>query len=280
MGREGGVVSAVGGGGVVSAGGGGLAEEEDRLVTLGSRGGMGGDFIEAKDGKGCLGTMVFNIQRMASSLEAMEVWAAASLAMAASRRSMQAAESSVSTIEEWQVGPNDKVEYDRQGIRQYNMQQVHLVEVTANRGDHSNMSSEEIKEYREHLRQLESTSEEQSDNSSKGTYKVALSVALALRYLHEDAEQSVLHRDIKLANVLLDTDFSTKLGDFEMAKLVDPRLRTQRTGVVGIYRYLSPEYIHRGRASKNHTFIVSGFWLLKLHAEGGLTKMGNFLCLL
>ena len=108
MGREGGVVSAVGGGGVVSAGGGGLAEEEDRLVTLGSRGGMGGDFIEAKDGKGCLGTMVFNIQRMASSLEAMEVWAAASLAMAASRRSMQAAESSVSTIEEWQVGPNDK----------------------------------------------------------------------------------------------------------------------------------------------------------------------------
>ena len=28
-------------------------------------------------------------------------------------------------------------------------------------------------------------------------YKVALGVALALRYLHEDAEQSVLHRDIK-----------------------------------------------------------------------------------
>ena len=47
MGREGGVVSAVGGGGLVSTGDGGLAEEEDRLVTLGSRGGMGGDFVEA-----------------------------------------------------------------------------------------------------------------------------------------------------------------------------------------------------------------------------------------
>ena len=46
---------------------------------------MGGDFAEAEDGEGCLGTMVFNIWRMASSLEAMEVWAAVSLAMASSR---------------------------------------------------------------------------------------------------------------------------------------------------------------------------------------------------
>ena len=69
---------------------------------------MGGDFVEAENGEGCLGTMVFNIRRMTSSLEAMEVWAAASLAMAASRRSMQAAESSVSAIEEWQVEPNGK----------------------------------------------------------------------------------------------------------------------------------------------------------------------------
>ena len=101
------------GGGMVSAIGGGLAEEEDVLVILGSRGGMGGDFAKAKDGEGCLGTMVFNIQIMASSLEAMEVWAAAvevwataSLAMVASRRSTQAAESSVSAIEDQQVRPN------------------------------------------------------------------------------------------------------------------------------------------------------------------------------
>ncbi|KAF7830370.1 L-type lectin-domain containing receptor kinase IX.1-like [Senna tora] len=64
-------------------------------------------------------------------------------------------------------------------------------------------------------------------------YKIALGMATAIHYLHEDAEQCVLHRDIKSANVLLDTDFNTKLGDFGMAKLVDPRLRTLRTGVVG-----------------------------------------------
>ena len=85
MGRGGNVVSAVGGGGVVSAVGGGLAEEEVGLVVLGSRGGMGGDFVEAEDGEGCLGTMVFNIRIMASSLEVMEVWATTILAMVASR---------------------------------------------------------------------------------------------------------------------------------------------------------------------------------------------------
>ena len=43
------------------------------------------------------------------------------------------------------------------------------MEVTEDRGDHSDISSEEIKEYRELLRQLESTFEEESDDSFEGT---------------------------------------------------------------------------------------------------------------
>ncbi|XP_022765791.1 L-type lectin-domain containing receptor kinase IX.2-like [Durio zibethinus] len=74
-----------------------------------------------------------------------------------------------------------------------------------------------------------------------GWYKIAMGLASALHYLHEGAEQCVLHRDIKSANVLLDTDFTTKLGDFGVAKLVDQRLRTQTTRVVGTPGYLAPE---------------------------------------
>ena len=112
MGKGGDVISAVGGGDVVAAVGGGFVKEEDGkswLVTLGSRGGMvptrGGDFAKEEDGEGCLGIMVFNFRRMASSLESMEAWAAASLALAAPRQSTQAAKSLAYIIEERQVEP-------------------------------------------------------------------------------------------------------------------------------------------------------------------------------
>ncbi|RHN76998.1 putative protein kinase RLK-Pelle-L-LEC family [Medicago truncatula] len=107
-------------------------------------------------------------------------------------------------------------------------------------------------------------------------YKVALGVANALRYLHDDAEQCVLHRDIKSANVLLDTDFSTKLGDFGMAKLVDPMLRTQRTDVVGTYGYLAPEYINGGRASKESDMYSFGIVALELATGRRFFQDGDF----
>ncbi|XP_058724918.1 L-type lectin-domain containing receptor kinase IX.1-like [Vicia villosa] len=107
-------------------------------------------------------------------------------------------------------------------------------------------------------------------------YRVALGVVNALRYLHDDAEQCVLHRDIKSANVLLDTDFSTKLGDFGMAKLVDPMLRTQRTGVVGTYGYLAPEYINGGRASKESDMYSFGIVALELATGRRIFQDGEF----
>ncbi|XP_039172810.1 L-type lectin-domain containing receptor kinase IX.1-like [Eucalyptus grandis] len=81
-------------------------------------------------------------------------------------------------------------------------------------------------------------------------YKIALGLALALNYLHEELEQCVLHRDVKAANILLDTNFNTKLGDFGVAKLVDPQSRTQMTDVVGTCGHLALEYISEGRATK------------------------------
>ena len=101
-------------------------------------------------------------------------------------------------------------------------------------------------------------------------------MAAAVRYLHEDAEQCVLHRDIKSANVLLDTDFSTKLGDFGMAKFVDPRLRTQMTGVVGTYGYLAPEYMNGGRASKESDIYSFGVVALEIACGRRTYRDGEF----
>nr|KYP45764.1 Lectin-domain containing receptor kinase A4.2 [Cajanus cajan] len=107
-------------------------------------------------------------------------------------------------------------------------------------------------------------------------YKVALGVATALRYLHEDAEQCVLHRDIKSANVLLDNEFNTKVGDFGMAKLVDPRLRSQRTGVVGTYGYLAPEYVGGGRASRESDVYSFGVVALEIASGRRTYQEGEF----
>ncbi|PRQ48214.1 putative protein kinase RLK-Pelle-L-LEC family [Rosa chinensis] len=72
-------------------------------------------------------------------------------------------------------------------------------------------------------------------------YRIDLGFASALHYLHEDAEQCVLHRDIKSTNVLLDNDCSTKLFDFGIAKLVDPRLRASKESDIFSFRVVALE---------------------------------------
>ncbi|KAM7482363.1 hypothetical protein LguiB_006946 [Lonicera macranthoides] len=52
-------------------------------------------------------------------------------------------------------------------------------------------------------------------------YNIAKGLASALLYLHEEWDQCVLHRDIKSSNIMLDSCFNAKLGDFGLARLVD-----------------------------------------------------------
>ncbi|KAJ1698394.1 hypothetical protein LUZ63_006906 [Rhynchospora breviuscula] len=81
-------------------------------------------------------------------------------------------------------------------------------------------------------------------------FKVALGLASAILYLHEESDRCVLHRDIKSSNVMLDSEFNAKLGDFGLAKLVDHTGAAQTTVLAGTLGYLAPECFTTGKASK------------------------------
>ncbi|GJW70435.1 L-type lectin-domain containing receptor kinase IX.1-like protein [Tanacetum coccineum] len=87
-------------------------------------------------------------------------------------------------------------------------------------------------------------------------YKIAQGLAKALRYLHEECAQSILHMDIKSDNVLLDYNFEPKLGDFGLAKLVDYGTSIEFPVLTGTRGYVAPECVLYG-TSTTHSDVYS-----------------------
>ncbi|XP_076888013.1 putative serine/threonine-protein kinase PIX13 isoform X2 [Bidens hawaiensis] len=98
--------------------------------------------------------------------------------------------------------------------------------------------------------------------------KIATGAAQGLAFLHT-TENTVIYRDFKSANILLDTDFNAKLSDFGLAKLGPANGASHvSTRVAGTYGYAAPEYIATG-----HLYVKSdvyGFGVVLLEIITGL----------
>uniref|UniRef100_A0A6M2EE45 non-specific serine/threonine protein kinase n=1 Tax=Populus davidiana TaxID=266767 RepID=A0A6M2EE45_9ROSI len=65
-------------------------------------------------------------------------------------------------------------------------------------------------------------------------------VAHAVAYLHHDCSPPIVHRDISLNNILLETDFEPRLADFGTARLLNTD-SSNWTAAAGSYGYMAPE---------------------------------------
>ncbi|XP_065862665.1 probable L-type lectin-domain containing receptor kinase S.7 [Euphorbia lathyris] len=94
--------------------------------------------------------------------------------------------------------------------------------------------------------------------------KIAVGLASALTYLHQECEQQVIHRDIKTSNVMLDGNFNARLGDFGLARLMDHDKSPVSTLTAGTMGYLAPEYLHYGKATEKTDVFSYGVVILEL----------------
>lgn len=49
--------------------------------------------------------------------------------------------------------------------------------------------------------------------------RIITGIARGLLYLHEEAPERIIHRDIKASNILLDDQLNPKISDFGLARL-------------------------------------------------------------
>lgn len=78
--------------------------------------------------------------------------------------------------------------------------------------------------------------------SWKRRLNIALDVARGMEYLHNLAQQSFIHRDLKSSNILLADDFRAKVSDFGLVKLAPNGEKSVVTKLAGTFGYLAPEY--------------------------------------
>ncbi|CAM0876566.1 unnamed protein product [Alopecurus aequalis] len=104
-------------------------------------------------------------------------------------------------------------------------------------------------------------------------YNIVKNIGSALHYLHHEAKNCILHRDIKLSNILLDDQFNAKLAEFGLS-----RIANEHANVVvlkntdGAMEYKDPKCMKDGIVSSNKISDVYSFGivLLEIACTGNL----------
>nr|XP_043608623.1 cysteine-rich receptor-like protein kinase 2 isoform X2 [Erigeron canadensis] len=103
-------------------------------------------------------------------------------------------------------------------------------------------------------------------------FDIIIGIAKGLAYLHENSKTRIIHRDIKAANILLDSRLHAKIADFGLARSYQEDKNHISTGIAGTLGYMAPEYISHGKLTEKVD--VYSFGVLLLEVVTGMPNRG------